>query len=476
MIRHPFADIAVSAAFILSASTALCGAASAEDRNRAAPRVIALRELPLLFADDSGIASRTGAVRTVHVAHSRDAPVIEADARVYVYGSVYLEEGLLRLWYMTRTSAYSGDCVLHATSRDGLNWLKDANIVFNIHSPSVLLDTRETDPAKRYKMLGAKSGGYHAAFSADGLHWSWYPRNPVLKHSDTITLAQDPFSGEYLAFHKRPATIRGIERRRTVWLSRSRGFQEWSEPELVFAPDEQDDVWVSDPNQRTEVYNMSVYPHAAGFIGLPTMFRLIKRIPKSEVTPGQSPDDGPIDVQLATSADGRMWHRTEPRVNVIPRGAPGSFDGGAILGVTSTCVHVGDKTWVFYTGLTTTHGGPMPPKRLSIGRAEWRRHGFVSLDAAGRGRVETQPLRLGTPSLIVNADASCGDLRVALLEADGRSIPGLALEDSEPLCADATRWTARWKSEAKPPTDRSVHVVLELNKCRLFSLSTELSK
>jgi len=122
-------------------------------------------------------------------------------------------------------------------------------------------------------------------------------------------------------------------------------FQEWSEPELVFAPDEKDAVWASDPNQRTEVYNMSVYPHAAGFIGLPTMFRLIKRIPKSDVTRGQSPNEGPIDVQLATSDDGRTWHRTVPRVNMIPRGAPGTCDGGAILGVSSTCVHVGDKTW-----------------------------------------------------------------------------------------------------------------------------------
>ena len=476
MSRHRLIRVVINLAFLLAISATLCGAVSGEDSNQSAPRVIALRELPLLFADDSGIASSSGVVRTVHVAQRRDAPVIEADARVYVYGSVYLDHDQLRLWYMTRTNAYSGDSVLHATSRDGLHWLADANAVFKIHSPSILRDARESNPAKRYKLLGAKSGGYHAAFSADGLHWNWYAKNPVLKHSDTITLTQDPLNGEYLAYHKRPATIRSIDRRRTVWLSRSTDFQEWSDPELVFAPDEQDDVWASEPNQRTEVYNMSVYPHAAGFIGLPTMFRLIKRIPKSEVTPGQSPDDGPIDVQLATSADGRTWQRTVPRVAIIPRGAPGTFDGGAILGVSSTCVHVGDKTWVYYTGLTTTHGGPMPPKRLSIGRAEWRRHGFVSLDAAGQGRVETKPLRLGGASLIVNADASHGDLRVAVLESDGRAIPGLSLEDSEPLRTDATRWTARWKSESKPPTDRPVQVVLTMNNCRLFSLSTELAE
>ena len=222
---------------------------------------------------------------------------------------------------------------------------------------------------------------------------------------------------------------------------------------------------------------MSVFPHAAGFIGLPTIFRvMVARRPKSELTPGQSPDDGPIDVQLATSADGRTWRRTQSRSNVIPRGAPGTFDGGSILGVSSTAVHVGDETWVYYTAMTTTHGGPMPPKRLSIGRAAWRRHGFVSLDAAGRGRVETKPLRLGAPSLTINADASRGQLRVALLEADGRTIRGCGLEDSELLRADATRWAARWRSKACPTTDRPVRVVIEMTNSRLFSISTKTSK
>jgi len=431
-----------------------------------APRAILLRDLPLLFADDSGIASSTGVVRTVHVAQRRDAPVIEPDRpwegeRVYVYGSVYADEptGLLRLWYMA-----APNYVLHATSRDGVNWLKDTNVIFKLHSPSVLLDTRDPDPSKRYKMLGAKAGGYHAAYSADGLRWSWYPKNPVLKHSDTITLSQDPVSGEYLAFHKRPATIRGFARR-VVWLARSRDFQTWTEPELVFAPDEEDDRWANGPDQRTEIYNMSVYPHAAGFIGLPTVFRVTAaRRPRSELAPNQSPDDGPIDVQLATSADGRTWQRSEPRVNVIPRGAPGSFDAGAILGVSSTCVHVGDKTWVYYTGLTTTHGGPMPPKRISIGRAEWRRHGFVSLDAGPNGgRVETKPLRLASPTLVINADASRGELRVSLLDADGRSIPG-----SNVLRADDTHWRAFTDA----PTNRPVRVILELNNARLYSVSS----
>jgi hypothetical protein len=32
---------------------------------------------------------------------------------------------------------------------------------------------------------------------------------------------------------------------------------------------------------------------------------------------------------------------------MIPRGAPGTFDGGTILGLTSTCVDAGDETWIY---------------------------------------------------------------------------------------------------------------------------------
>lgn len=466
-----------------------------------AARVIALRELPLLFADDSGVAASSGVIRTVHPARTRTAPVLEPElpwegSRVYVYGSVYFDETAKRLsmWYLghpdldaqgreIRVPGFrkgKGDVVLFATSADGLHWDRPAlglhsfqgstanNIVFDLHSPSVLIDRREKDPAKRYKMLGSRTGAYYAAVSADGLTWKQHPDDkPVLTSSDNISLTQDPFTGDYLAYHRRPSAKSG----RCVWLSRSPDFQTWSKPELVFAADAEDNAWVHNPGERTEVNNLSVFPHAAGFLGLPTIFRVLANREAGESTPGQSGTDGIIDVQLISSADGSHWRRTQSRLPVIARGAPGSFDAGAILGVSNTCVHAGDETWVYYTALTTSHGAPIPPKRNAIGRAEWRRHGFVSLDAGENGRVETRPLRLSSPELIINANAIGGELRVALLEADGSPIAGHTLEDSEVLHADATRWLARWRSGAPVPTDRPVRVVVAMKQTRLFSLS-----
>lgn len=467
------------------------------------PRPIVLRDLPLLFADDSGVAEKSGVVRTVHVARTRPKPVLEGTlptegSRVYLSGTVHRDEatGLLRMWYAGHPDlpggakpkvegfrSGKGNFVLFATSKDGVSWERPAlglhsfqgskanNIIHDFHSPSVLVEKSNPDPERRYKMLGSLRGRYNAATSPDGLRWTG-PDEPIVHSSDNITLTCDPFSGDYLAYLRpKQPVIRGYPRR-VVALSRSKDFITWSKPELVFAPDEQDDAWATAPGQRTEVNNMSVFPHAAGFLGFPTIFRVTATDrPAAELGHGQSSTDGTLDVQLITSADGRTWQRTEKREAIISRGTAGSFDGGSIFGVCSTAVHTDDETWVYYTGINTSHGAPMPPKRIAIGRAEWRRHGFVSLDAAESGRVQTKPLRLGSSKLIVNADAKDGELHVALLEADGRAIPGFSIEECEPLNSDATRWAVKWQSKAAAPTDRDVCVVIEMKKSRLFSLS-----
>ncbi len=440
-------------------------------------------------------------MRTYHPARTRSAPVLQADRpwegdRVYTYGSVAYDpvEKIFRLWYMSRSQrpdgskpapqlrGYGQDVVLLATSRDGVAWDKPNlgrhryddstanNIVADFHSPAVVEDRFERDAAKRFKMLGYYRGGYYSGFSADGVHWTPCSEAPVFKGDDTMSLTQNPHTGEFMAYFKMSSKeVQG----RVVWLTRSRDLQKWTEPKLVFHSDAEDMRWGTGTEPRTEVYNMAVYPHAAGFIGFPTMFRVMYRAPKGEkLHISQSGHDGPIDVQLITSTDGEKWQRTWPRVNIIPRGAPGTFDGGAILGVSSNCVDFGDETWSYYTALTTGHGGIVPIKRLNIGRAEWRRHGFASLDASpSGGSLETRPLRFGTDSLLVNADATHGELRIALLEADGKPVNGRSFEDCEPLRGDHTRWEARWRGGRTVPTDRPVRVAILMTSTRLYSLA-----
>lgn len=473
---------------------------------------IRMDSLPLLFVDDSGLASKRDIVRTIHPARPSSGPVLLGEnpwegPRIYAFGSVYHDAvtNLYQLWYLSvpeaaaagmseedraatgRVPQFRGNgyfLVLYGTSTDGISWTrpnlglhafdgsKENNIVYDLNSPTVLRDRFESDPTRRYKMLGTIHRSYYAAYSPDGIHWTSALNTPVLSHSDTITLTQDPNTGEYLAYHKRPAVVRGFDRR-VVWLSRSRDFTTWSEPQLVFAPDEADDDWSRNAGERSEVYDMAVFPHAAGYVGLPVMFQMMELRPREKMGAGQSPWSGPLDVQLATSTDGTHWRRSMPRIPVIPRGAPGTFDGGGILSVSSTSVDTATETWVYYTAMATGHGAPIPPKRMTIGRAVWRLHGYASLDAGPEGgRFETKPLWVSAGELLINADASRGRMRVALLEADGEPIVGYELENSEELRTDACHWTAQWRNQRRIPTDRPVRVVVDMDSTRFYSLAS----
>jgi hypothetical protein len=185
--------------------------------------------------------------------------------------------------------------------------------------------------------------------------------------------------------------------------------------------------------------------------------------------PGQSGHDGPIDVQLTHSRNGRTWHRCADRSPVIPNG-PYAYDAGCILGTANTPVFVDDEMWIYYTAITTTHGGPLPEKRITIARAAWRLDGLVSLSAGNKpGVAETVPLHFSGDRLSVNANAKNGSLAVRVLNERGKSLPGYSLADCIPLRADAVRHAVRWKDHSHIPTDHPVRLCFHLENARLFS-------
>ena len=441
-----------------------------------------------LFVDDRRIASRSGVVRRVHACRKAPEPVLEPsmpwegddlDSRVYIYGSVLRdpETEQFRMWYNR------GSYLLYATSDDGIHWTRpklglvdwmgnrDNNILpLSLHSPSIIRDEHETDPAKRYKALGYLGGGsgYGVAYSAEGLKWTLYPKNPVLPGGDTCTLSQDPRTHEYLAFHKLYRSHRDHQRR-LVYLSRSKDMQDWTPQKLVMAPDKIDDAQTRvEGGLYSQFYNMSCFPYGGQFLGLVTHFRFTGE-PQEKQGPDQSPADGPIDVQLVHSRDGRNWDRLEQRVPVIPNG-PYDYDAGCILGVANSPVFVGDQMWLYYTAITTTHGGYMPKKRITIARAVWRRDGFVSLDADDEaGVVETVALQPVADQLFVNADASRGELRVEIREVTGRVVPGYEANACVPIKTDSVQCRVRWQAHDTLPTGKPIHFRFYPKHAKLFS-------
>jgi hypothetical protein len=448
---------------------------------------------PHLFVDDMLVASRAKLIRRAHACYKLDKPVLRAEQpweeqRAYVYGSARRDRrgSRFELWYMSHGTDRQlhdprlqprSDLIMFATSRDGVGWTRPNlrqfafdgdyrnNIVFSLHSPSLLFDRDETDPTYRYKMVGHCKGGYRAAFSPDGLHWTFYPKNPIILGSDTITLSYNPKTREYLAFFKRNIEIRG-SRRRTVHLATSKDMQDWREEGLVMAADKEDDRWVKKAPERTDFYNMSVFPSGEQFLGLVTVFKL-QRIQKPQ--PGQSPHDGPIDVQLVHSRDARHWSRCDDRSPVIPRG-PHPYDAGSILGVSNIPIIHNDQMWIYYTAMTTPHGGALPEKKMSVGRAAWRLDGMVSLDAGdAEGWLEMRPLRTSGRQLILNADASKGRLVVDLLDREGRPLSGYSADDCVAIDTDSVRHRVRWTGQEKLPADAPVRLRFRLRNTSLYS-------
>jgi hypothetical protein len=217
---------------------------------------------------------------------------------------------------------------------------------------------------------------------------------------------------------------------------------------LILAPDAQDDAWAGGLNQRIEFYDMSGFPHGGQFLGLLAVLRVTQVRDRRQVAPEQSPVDGPREIQLVYSPDGLEWRRYSDRCYVISRGEPGSYVAGSILGVSNPPVVYNDEVWEYYTAMTTTHGGALPEKRMSIGRASWRLDGFVSLDGDFQGGiVETVPLIISGNRLEINVDASHARAAVEVLSADGRVLPGYALEDCRAICSDEVHPLGAFESE-----------------------------
>ena len=486
---------------------------------------------PQLLIDDEIISTKQGVVRTLHPARKLEQPVLRPDRpwegrRVYIYGSVQYDcsAGLFRMWYNTRLGrghqhrapglrSRTGDIILYATSEDGIHWVKpnlgrhefDGTVSNNIllfdkHSPTVVVDT-DARPDQRYKIAcwnwEQGNDGYWVGFSADGLDWRGYDGNPILLDDDEIleavTVARHPKTGAYHGFHRRWGEVRGHVRR-LVAVATSRDFTTWDSHDVCLVPDELDDSWCQDPGQRTEFYGMSGFVYGEQFLGFLPVFDVIKDargesgMPASVAADGssglqapaeisesgaeidQAPWDGPIAAQLVHSRDGYNWHRFEDRSPIIARGEPGSFDAGCILCSADRPIVVDDEVWHYYTAVSTMHGGPMPPKTISIGLAKWRLDGFVSLDAGHfDGVVETVPLQLLGEQLEVNVDAGAGSLAVEVLSAEGEPLPGFAREDCQTVDTDGVREAVRWSGDARLPVGQPLRLRFHLQDARLYS-------
>ncbi len=436
-----------------------------------------------LFVDDHLVERSWNVARVPHAVRKYPGnpilrPETPADGwSVNLYGTVLrsTEDGAFRMWH--QGYGKGGYHALYATSEDGIHWNRpnlglvefDGDRENNLISTDMALinvieDDRDPDPARRYKCLyfarldRESASRVCVAFSPDGVRWTPYAGNPVLEGtSDTHTLlGWDERVNQYVAY-TRPGIREAGKGIRVIGRSVSDDFVHWSEPEIVLVPDDDDPP-------ALEFYGMSVFKHEGLYLGLPWAYHAYEEEPSVRM-------DAEVDAQLAVSRDGIRWERAGNRQPFIPRGVDGSFDSRGIYTARSP-VEVGDELWFYYGGAASYHGKGNRKSDYAIGLGKLRRDGFVSIEAVdGEGWLTTKPFSCEGSRLTVNAQATGGYVAVAVLDADGRHLPGYHRIDSALMDGDGLTQPVTWRERASLEELRGQAIRLKfyVRDARLYS-------
>ena len=222
-------------------------------------------------------------------------------------------------------------------------------------------------------------------------------------------------------------------------------------------------VLARDPGEP-EFYSSAVveYPYATdAYFAFPAMF--------------ESGRTGSVYLGFAASRDGIKWNRFDRRPLIdsgfdrddkpIPR-SKGSLYAG--YGLTRK----GDEISFYYTTLNCVHIYP-PPGTGIITRATYRLDGFTSVDAAdGTGHFTTPALLFEGHGLEINFDGSQGGwIKVEILDAAGKPLPGFGSAEADRLSGDSLRMPATWqgKSDLSALRGRPVKLRFTINKGKLYA-------
>ena len=480
--RHYALRLSASSRGMLLSIVVYAGAVSTIQEAAISSEALDLGTRKQLLFDDTLIESKHGFRTTLNPATRTDKPVLEPEMPWEKYGctvsTVMVHNGIYKLWYRATGEDKVGR-LCYATSDDGIHWSrpklrlvsyqgsKDNNIVFE-HDGTVFIDPTDT-PQRRFKLIGGwgkyayrsvNDGGarfryspnrpaaWHytgvsGAYSADGIHWTKCQRNPIMPwYTDTRNVVfWDDRIQKYVVYVRwnehlrvKDGLLRGSFDYRAIGRAESNDFENFPLPRKIMEPDFEDpadaDLWGGGLYDSAAVK----YPFAAN-----AYFIFTAAFHHSSDT---------LDVQLATSRDGVRFNRW--LVPFVRLGRVGEFDSkGIYMGV--GMLPMGDEIWMYYSGYVQPHDqADREQRRPAIGRVRVRRDGFVSQDASHRGGVlTTRPVLMRGSRLEVNMDASArGLLRVEILDAAGRVVPGFGRTESDGLHGNHIRGVVTWKGNA----------------------------
>jgi len=485
----------------------------------------------ILFVDDHNILYRSGTRRVLNSPIRHDAnPLITPDRpweTAIAWTSVcrnYLT-GKYQLWYQSfagdRADNSTHRCVVcYAESDDGIhfikpnlnlfnfNKIKDTNIVLvgnGGHSlryaNSVIIDSKEKDPNRRYKMAyfdfaqdkKNEYPGLCVAFSADGIRWEKYSRAPLLKSSygsygqavpfdsdldqpwdvplsmsDAVDVIYDPRRKVYALYGKMwiDGPDGGMYWKHGMGRTESENFVDWKTPELLCVPDESDPAHV-------EFHTSPVFFYQ-------DVYFCLNQILNRDV------QGGVIDIELGISRDGINWHRPFRSHFFLSRSGHDQFDGGSIF-TNSTPVILDDEIRFYYGGYSQGTTGADDYNHVSgVGLAVLQRDRFAGLTPVSLsdqstlrkplqniGQITLKPIILATwDQIFLNADASCGTVWVELLDQYGRRVKGFSKAEAVPVQGDSLRHKIRWRDCKLTDLDGGAYLLrLHLDAATVYALT-----
>lgn len=450
---------------------------------------IRLLQGPQLFIDDYLIADSNGLKRTTHQPVKHPNPIFHVPPGQVLYDC---DSSRYRMWY-TEHHPVSNLAYALAESKDGIEWYKpELGLVEAggskknnyIDAPAGCFQGQFwdegpdfADAARRYKMaFFSQRRGMCVAFSPDGLRYTEFKGNPVIQTnendipyyepgyknviSDVITGCWDPLKKEYLVICKvEEGGYPGKPHhhaegyRRVVGMTASKDFIVWEKPKIIIRPDPK--------NGLEEFYAFTPMVRGNLYIGFLHVLR--DDLPATQ--------GGPVEgigwTELVTSRDGRNWTRYQEKF--LDRDlSEGRFDHA--MAWCGDSIIVGDKEYIYYAALLSGHKTDRVHGRKS-GLAVLRKNGFVSRDA-GRtgGLLRTRLVVFNTKAITINADVK-GQLKVRLLNKNGKPLPGFDLDDCKTICGDSVSHFVSFKGNLQQINNQPVYIEFLLTDAQLYGFS-----
>ena len=423
-----------------------------------------------LFVDSFLIDTLTGVSLKLH--EPQPAPPMTEPADNLEYGTVIKDGEVYRLYTReARGAKFDGDSrevTRYCESRDGIHWTrpklglheidgsKENNVILHeksvCHNFSPFLDTRPGVSAEeRFKALAGTilrnpGGGLIAFASGDGIHWRKLSDKPVMSEgafdSQNVSFWSET-EQKYVAYVRTftagvsTATEWRLDGLRSVSRATSEDFLHWTDPVPL------------NPNFTGEhLYTTLTHPYFRApqiYIALPTRFH---------------PERGSsTDILFMTARGDRPYDRTFREAFIRPGLDParwGNRSNYAALNVVQT----GPEEMSIYT---------TPFRRFTL-----RLDGFASVHGgADAGELVTKPFTFAGAELSLNyATSAGGSVRLEIRDAQGRPIPGFALQEHDTLVGDTLDQVVSWKKNRNlaPLAGKVVRLRFVLQEADVFSL------